>query len=138
MARYGNLEILARTELPLIITSHNTFFSQFFPDLVLFFFSKWKATDEGESKMKEDAAAITNYEISSAFILQKELQRRIARKACKLYLHQEIPVETFFTNLRDKNVYGATWRKQIIQSQVFLCSTWPGWQHFLLSACNIS
>ena len=38
MARYGNLEILARTELPLIITSHNTFFSQFFPDLVLFFF----------------------------------------------------------------------------------------------------
>ena len=106
MARYGNLEILPRTELPLIITSHNTFLSQFsHKDLVLSSFS-FKATRE--YKMKEEAAAIKNYQISSAFILQKELHRRIARKACKLYLHQEIPVETFFTNLGDENVSGAT------------------------------
>ena len=109
MARYGNLEILPRTDLPLIITSHNTFLSRFsHKDLVLHSFS-FQAT--GEDEMKEAAAAIKNYEISSAFILQKELQCRRARKACKLYLHQEIPVETFFTNLGDENVYGATWRK---------------------------
>ena len=107
MARYGNLEILPRTELPLIITSHNTFLSQFsHKDLVLSSFS-FKATRE--YKMKEEAAAIKNYQIlSSAFILQKELHRRIARKACKLYLHQEIPEERFFTNLGDRNVYGGT------------------------------
>ena len=109
MGRYGNLEILPRTELPLIIiTSHNTFLSQFsHKDSVFLPSFCWKAT--GEYKMKKEAAAvIKNYQTASAFILQKELQRRIARKACKLYLHQEIPVETFFTNLGDKNVYGAT------------------------------